>query len=318
MTIDVSEFKNKIWYEKYRPSTMKEMLLPKSIKTKITKYINDKETPCLLFHSSSYGVGKTSLAYVICEEIGADYIYVNCSLDNGIDLLRSKVEMFATTLSFTGKPKIVIMDEFGSNASKSLQDALKANIENYTESCRFIFTSNNLNKIDGGIRSRCKIIDFDYYKDDKIKDEMMKKMFLKLEKVLQLENVDCEREILYKVIQKNFPDMRKLYNLLESFAESNNNIITNDIFSFQVIDEELIDLIMTKKLTKVREYIIKSSFNYSDVYRFLFDKYVPRFDMLKVVEIIPIISEFMWRESQGVLDSEINFTHCVIKLMEKL
>lgn len=320
MTIDVEELKSKVFYEKYRPTDFKSILLPQKLRTAITKYINSKEIPCLLLHSNSPGVGKTSLSFIICKELNAEYLYINTSLDNGIDVLRSMIQNFATSVSLDpnseSRTRIVIMDEFD-GASNNLQDALRASIEEFTESCRFILTCNNLNKISKAIRSRCSKINFDF-KEEKTKIEMEKKIFFKLEEVLKLENIQYDKDTLFKLVLKYYPDMRSMYNILQDFADSNNNIITPEILNFKPIGDELITMILAKEFRKSREYVIKSSFNYSDLYRFLYDKLIPRLEKIQMLAVIPIISEFMWRESQGVLDSEINFAHCLINIMQNL
>jgi len=316
--LNVNEIKSKILYEKYRPQTLKDIILPAKIKTSMTKYISEGEIPCLLFYSASPGVGKTSLAHILCNEIGADYLYINTSLDNGIDVLRSRIDKFATCMSMTGKPKIVILDELGSNNNRALQEGLKAAIENFTDSCRFIITSNSFNKILPYIRSRCTLFDFDF-KDGTIKSEMIKKIWKRFDKILTAEQIECDPKLLLQIIEKHYPDMRYLFNLIQDFTDQNGKLITNEILKFSMIDDTLIDLILNKKFTKARELVIQSSYNYSDLYRFFYDKLIPRMpDKAVGANAIMIISEFMWRESQGVMDSEINFAHCILNIMQLL
>lgn len=311
-----NELKSSVLYEKFRPQTMSEIILPLKIKRSMNKYINAGEIPCLLFYSSSPGVGKTSLAHIICREINAEYLYINTSLDNGIDVLRSRIEKFATTISLSGKPKIVILDELGSSYNRALQEGLKAAIENYTESCRFIITSNSLNKVIPYLQSRCQTFNFDF-KDEKIKNEMLKKILKRFNKILKQEKIDCEPELLWKLINKHYPDMRKTFNIIQDFSDQNSKVITDEILNFSTIDDELINLILNKKFTKAREMVIKGSYNYSDLYRFLYDRLVSKMpNKVLGANAIMVISEFMWRESQGVMDSEINFAHCMLKLIQ--
>lgn len=304
-----------IWYEKYRPSTMEEILLPRTMKTALNKHIKSGEIPHLLFYSTSPGVGKTSLAQIICTALETDYLYINASVYDSVDLLRNTVERFADTMSMSGKPKVVILDEFGSGSSKKFQEGLKAFIETYVGNCRFIFTSNSSSSILDYIKSRCTAYCFDF-KDSKTKTEMLKKVFLKIQAVLKKESVEIEDKLLLKVIQKHFPDMRKIYNNIQKYVDGYGSIIGEDILEFNP-DDVLLDLIMNKDLRKVRENIINGGYSYPELYRYLYDKLVPRFtEKNKQCVCICIISEFMWRESQGVNDSEINFMHCIIKLME--
>lgn len=317
MSINIEEMQSKILYEKYRPSTMEEILLPKALKASITKYISTGEIPSLLLYSKSPGVGKTSLSFIICKALDCDYLYINCSEENGIDILRNKIQKFATSISMNGKPKVVILDEFG-GATRQLQDGLKAAIESFTNTCRFIFTSNSLTSIIPYIKSRCTVINFDF-KDEKNKIEMLKKIYLKFSKILKIEGIECEEKLLYNFIEKFYPDMRIMLNIIQDFANTNNNVITSDILSASIVDNEILDLILNKQFTKCRELVIKGSYNYIDLYRFLYDKLVPKLeDKMKQVNIIMIISEFMWRESFGVMDSEINFAHCLFKIIQTL
>lgn len=314
--IDVNKIKSGIWYERYRPMTMEEILLPKAVKQAITKYINAEEIPHLLFYSSSPGVGKTSLCRIICNAIGAEYLEINASLYDSVDMLRSTVERFANSMALNDKLKIVILDEFGSGSSKKFQEGLKAFIETYQGNCRFIFTSNSNSSVLEYIKSRCQSINFDF-KDEKVKVEMIKKIFLRLQKVFKKEGVECDDKILYEFVKLYFPDMRKMYGIIQSFIDQNGAVITKDILSFSLIDDILLEYIMNKNFTKSRELVIKGSYNYNELYRYLYDKLVPKFtDKLKQCESICIISEFMWRESQGVNDSEINFAHCLMKIIQ--
>ena len=308
------------WVEKYRPEDIRSTILPKTNKMYFNKLVKDKEFQSLLLFSSNAGVGKTTVAKALCKEIGADYIYINTSKENGIDTLRSKIDKFATSMSLSGGKKVVILDEFD-GATINLQQALRASIEEFHSTCRFIFTCNYITKIIEPIKSRCQVIDFNFTDIKQVK-EMKPKIVNRLNKILQVEKVPCEKEILEKVVDSHYPDIRKMISLLQQYSKQTtsdvypNGIIDEEIFNCEVISDELVDLIINKKFRKAREFVISMSYNYSELYRFLYNVLVPKLTPAsKQGQAIQVISEFMWRQSQGVIDEEINFAHCMIELM---
>jgi len=303
-----------VWTEKYRPSKISDVILPIGLKRFFNKLVSEKEIPNLLFYSSSPGVGKTTVAKALVKEIGADYLYINTSKENGIDTLRSKIDKFATSMSLTGNKKIVILDEFD-GASRNLQDALRASIEEFHNICRFIFLCNSITKIIEPIQSRCQsgLIDFNFT-DVKSKEQMMPQVVKRLIGILKTEKIEHSVEIIEKLANTFYPDIRKMIGVLQHYTKQN-GIINNDIFNSQFISDELIDLIIAKKFRQAREFVIASNYNFAELYRFLYDKYLPKIEKTKYAQSLTIISEFMWRQSQGVLDPEINFAHCMIELM---
>lgn len=316
------EFISTIWVEKYRPKKIDGIILPRKLKTFFSKLIKDKDVPNLLFYSSSPGVGKTTVARVLADQSGADSIYINTSKENGIDTLRTKIDNFATCVSLTGNIKVVILDEFD-GATNSLQQAMRASIEEFHKTCRFIFTCNYISKIIEPIQSRCQVVDFNFM--SKESSEQMKPMIVNRLKLIlskKGENVSFEENVIEKLVEIYYPDMRKMIGLLQQYSKQTiseiypKGNIDSGIFNCELISDELIDLIMNKKFHKAREHIISMNYNYSELYRFLYDSFVPKIEPpQKRSQAIPIISEFMWRQSQGVLDPEINFAHCLIDLI---
>lgn len=309
-----------IWVEKYRPGDIQSTILPASAKKYFNKLVKDKEFQSLLFHSSSPGVGKTTVAKALCSEIGADYIYINTSKENGIDTLRTKIDKFATSMSLSGGKKVVILDEFD-GATTALQQALRASIEEFHSTCRFIFTCNYITKIIDPIKSRCQVIDFNFTNAKHIK-EMKPKIVKRVGGILQMEKVTFDNEVLEKLVESHYPDIRRILSLLQQYAKETtsevypNGVIDEGIFNCEAISDELIDLIIGKKFRKAREFVISMNYNYTELYRFLYDNLVPKLTPTsKQGQAIQVISEFMWRQSQGVIDEEINFAHCMIELM---
>lgn len=307
---------NFLWVEKYRPNKIKDIILPVSFKKFFTEIINDKEIPNLLFFSSSPGCGKTTVAKAIAKELGTDYIYINTSLENGIDVLRSRIEKFATSISFSGKKKIVILDEFD-GASINLQQALRATIEEFHHTCRFIFTCNFITKIIEPLKSRCQMFDFNLMEKE-LQDEMKPLIFKRLCGILKNEKVK-DKPIIFdentvkKIVDTFYPDIRRMINLLQQYTKQN-GIVDNAIFNYEKIDSELYQLILNKKLTAVRKYIIERNYNYSELYRAMFDNLVPLLDKDKQAQAILYIAEYMYRDS-FVIDKEINLTACILEIM---
>lgn len=303
-----------IWVEKYRPSKISDIILPVGLKRYFNKLVSEGEIPNLLFFSKSPGIGKTTVAKALVRELGADYLYINTSKENGIDLLRSKIDKFASTYSLSNGKKIIIMDEFD-GASRQLQDALRASIEEFHDVCRFIFTCNSITKIIEPIQSRCRsgLIDFNF-NDAKSKEQITPQIIKRLIGILKIEKIEYDLATIEKLVNDFYPDIRTMIGFLQQYSKQN-GIINNDIFKSVYISDELVDFIIAKKFKKAREFVISSNYNYSDLYRFLYDKYLPKIEKDKYGQSLSIISEFMWRQSQGVLDPEINFAHCMFELM---
>jgi len=307
----MKNFDSYLFTEKYRPQTTGDMLLTKAMKSSFTKMKNDGEIPNMLLYSTSPGTGKTSLAKAICKEMEVDYLYINASSETGIDVLRSNVQKFATVKSIEGKNKIVIMDEF-ENASPSLQAGLKAFLEQYHSSCRFIFTCNNITKIIEPLKSRCQLIDFNLT-EAKVVSEMKPKIVKRLKGILIFEKIECMEGIVEKIVDMYYPDMRRMLSLLQQYSNVNKTI-TNDIFDFEKIDEEFYDYLLNKQLTKARKYLIDKSYNYTTLFRTLFDNFVPRIPKEKQAQAILTIASYMNYHPSSI-DPEINVCAMLLELI---
>jgi replication factor C small subunit len=308
-----------LWVEKFRPARLKDVIIPTDIKKFFGEIIKEKETPNLLFYSAAAGTGKTSTAKVIAKEIGTNYLYLNTSLENGIDVLRSYIEKFATSMSFEGLKKIVIMDEF-CGATPFLQQAIKAFIEEFHQSCRFIFIANHITKIIEPIKSRCQIIDFNMSTKE-IQEEMKPLVFQRLVGILKFEKIKnlpivVDEVVLKKIVDVYYPDIRKMINLLQQYSKQNGSI-DKGIFNYESVDDELYQLILAKKLTAARKFIIEKNYNFSELYRQLFNYLVPKMEKSKQGQTILAISEYMFRDA-FVIDKEINFTACMLEIISLL
>lgn len=304
-----------LFVEKYRPETVNQVILPNKIKKFFLKLVAEKEIPNLFLFSSAPGTGKTTIAKALVNDIKVDSIYINISLDRGIDTLRNRISKFASSYSMFGDneggKKICILDEFD-GSTPELQSALRAFMEEFQDSCRFIICCNYATKVIEPLKSRCQLVDFNMTSKD-IQDELKPIIVKRLCGLLKFEKIDFEVETVSKIVETFYPDMRRMINLLQQYSK-NNGIIDSGIFNVEKIDTEFYDLILNRKLTAARKYLIERNYNYSEMYRNLFDNFVPMLDKSKQAQSIIILAEYMHRDS-SVLDKELNFTACMLELM---
>jgi len=300
-----------LWCEKFRPASIKDVLLSSSMKRFFKKIVKDEQVPNLLFYSTSPGTGKTTVAKALCKDIGVDYLYINTSSETGIDILRTKIQKYACVKTLDGKNKVAILDEFD-GSTPNLQNGLRAAIEEFHKSCRFIFAVNYATKIIEPLKSRCQVVDFNLT-DKKTKDEMIPKITKRLIGILKNENVEYNTETLDKLVNTFYPDMRKMIQLLQQYYNTN-GIIDNEIFTYERIDEEFFTYILNKDLTNARKYLIERNSNPVEVYRSLFDNFIPRLEKDIQGQAILLIAEYLYRHAFSV-DPEINITACLLEII---
>jgi DNA polymerase III delta prime subunit len=301
-----------LWVEYFRPQTVKDIVMPKIYKDSFLKMVKEKKIPNLLLHSSSPGVGKTTLAKALCKEIGADYKYINVSSESGIDTLRSSISKFASTRSFSGAPKVVILDEFD-GASKQLQQGLRAAIEEFHKVCRFIFTCNFVTQIIEPLKSRLQDYDMNYT-DKKMIQEMQPMVFKRITTILAHKKIEYTDEVIEKLINSHWPDIRKIVNSCDKYSQLNGTIDIN-ILSFEKIDEEFYTFILQKKFQKAREYLIERNYNYSELYSNLYREFVPKLEPHKQPQAILDIAEYQHMHAFAC-DPEITAAACLLSLMQ--
>jgi len=275
-----------LYCEKYRPSKINDIILPAKYKNLIENIIKQGETPNLLL-SGSAGIGKTTLAKIIGIELKSDVLFINASVENGIDTVRYKVQQFASTSSFSDSKKIVILDEMerlgGSNGSTGAQDALKGIIESTDKNCMFIFTTNNLSKIIYALKSRTQLIDFSFTKIDI--QEIIIQYFKRCCYILDNENIKYDKKILADFIKKLYPDFRKILNEIQK-AVSMFGCIDKQVFSISsdAVLDNLLTALKNKKFFDVQKII--NQLDPNDLYTLLDEKLL---DLLKP-ECLPDIT----------------------------
>ena len=301
-----------MWVEKYRPESIENVILPNDFKKYFESVIEDGETGNLLLYSSTPGSGKTSVARAIARDLGVKPFYINISNEGGIDVLRTDVSKYASIKTLDGKPKIVIMDEFD-GASRNLQDALRADIEKFSNSCRFIMVCNYITKIIDPLKEgRTQVFDFNMT-ENSVKNEMYPKIYNRLTGILKNENVEYDGDTVQELIKRYFPNIRKMISLLQKYSKIN-GMIDNQIFKYTVIDDEYLTLIQEGELTKARTYALDKNFDFDEMYTVLFRKFVPLLEKDSQPQAILVIADYM-HQSATAIDKEITYTACLIELM---
>ena len=300
-----------LWVEKYRPQKITDCILPESIKNTFIEFVGQKEIPNLLLSGGS-GVGKTTVARALCEEIHADYILINGSEESGIDVLRNKIKQFASTVSLQGGSKVVILDEADYLNPQSTQPALRGFIEEFHRNCRFIFTCNYKNRIIEPLHSRCAVIEF---KINGNKAILASQFMGRVENILKEEKIGFEEPVVAELIMKHFPDWRRVINELQRYSVSgtiDSGILINIA---EVNMKALIGHLKNKEFTKVRKWVIDNIDNDPvKVFRKIYDTLYTYLEPSGICNAVILIGEYQYK-SAFVADQEINLLACLTEIM---
>ena len=304
-----------LWVEKYRPQVIDECILPSSLKKTFKEFIDSGELPNFLFCGGA-GVGKTTIAKALCNEIGAEYLFINGSEESGIDVLRSKIKNFASSVSLTDSKKVVILDEADYLNPNSTQPALRAFIEEFSNNCRFIFTCNFKNRIIEPLHSRCAVVEFKIENSDKPK--VMSQFFKRVVNILNEEGVEFEQQIVAELIAKHFPDYRRILNELQRYSVSGKidaGLLVN------IGDESYVELVKNlkaKNYTEVRKWVGKNSdVESTELFRHFYDKAIDYIDQQSIPQLVLILAEYQYRAA-FVADREINTMAALTEVMAQL
>ena len=299
-----------LWVEKYRPKTIEDCILPENIKSTFQEYVNKKEIPNLLL-SGTAGVGKTTIAKAMCEEVGCDYIVINGSSERGISVMQTQVMNYATSMSLAGGRKVVILDE-ADNLTPDAQKALRGMMEEVSSNCSFIFTCNFKNRILDAIHSRCTVVDF---KLNGSKQKMAAAFFKRVEWILEKEGVTYDKQVVAAVITKHFPDNRRILNELQRHSVSGS--IDKDILA-SVSDvqlSELVSSIMNKDFASCRKWVTNNVDNdMARIFRSLYDILYEKLKPNSVPQMVLILAKYQY-QGAFVADHEINLIACLTELM---
>ena len=303
-----------IWVEKYRPTTIDECILPKSIKQTFQDFVDRGEIPNMLL-SGPPGIGKTTVAKALCHQLGADYYVINGS-DEGrfLDTVRNNAKNFASTVSLTSesKHKVIIIDE-ADNTTSDVQLLLRASIEEFSKNCRFIFTCNYKNKIIDPLHSRCSVVDFSVNKKDK--PTIAAQFFARLNSILEEEKVEADKKVLAELINKHFPDWRRVLNECQRYAVSG-KIDSGILAAFSdVAVNDLIKNLKQKNFAEVRKWVVTNMDNDTSVLlRRIYDSLYDSLVNSSIPAAVLIIAKYQFQIA-FVADQEINLLAALTEIM---
>lgn len=299
-----------IWVEKYRPKTIDECILPKDQKDYFKNLVANGEIQNMLLCGTA-GTGKTTVARALCEELKSDYIIINGSEESGIDVLRTKIKSFASTVSFTGNTKVVILDEADYLNPNSTQPALRGFIEEFANNCRFIFTCNFKNRIIQPLHSRCAVIEFKI--PNKEKPALAGAFFRRVTDILSFENIQADSKVVAKVVEKHFPDFRRTLNELQRYSQSgqiDEGILTN---LSDVNMNDLVKALKEKDWKKMRSWVVHNmDSDPVSLFRKVYDTLLPLTN--QVPQLVLTLADYQYK-SAFVSDQEINLVACLTEIM---
>ena len=304
-----------LWVEEYRPKTIDDCILPQSLKTLFQSFIEKGEISNLLF-SGTPGVGKTTVAKALCEQMNCDWIMINGSEEGGIDVLRNKIKNFASTVSLSGGKKVVILDEADYLNPQSTQPALRGFVEEFHKNCRFILTCNFKNRIIEPLHSRFSNIEFRISPKDKGK--LATKLFERVSYILKEQNIEYEEAVVAELIKKHFPDFRKLINELQRYSIS--GVIDAGVL-VNVSDENLKTLVAhlkTKEFGNMRKWVVNNLDNDPvKIFTKIYDSMYTTLQPETIPHAVLIIADYQYK-SAFVADQEINLVACLTELMSQV
>lgn len=308
VTTDPSQF---VWVEKYRPQTVEECILPQATRDTVNGYLSQGRLQTILLCGSA-GTGKTTLAKAICNEIGADWIMINGSVDGGISTLKVQIAQFASTVSFTSAKKVVILDE-ADRLSGPFQEGARSAFEEFASNCTFILTCNYRGRIIDPIQSRCAVFDFKIPTAErpKLAMQFMKRVC----QILELEGIPYEKAVIAELVQRHFPDFRKCLNELQKYSATGK--IDTGILA-QMGEESfnaVIDALKKNKYTDMRKWVADhSDLDSTRIFRMFYDKATERMEPKGIPDLVLLIGQYQYKAAL-VSDQEINMASFFTELM---
>lgn len=302
-----------LWVEKYRPRKIAETILPKQLKDTFQAIVDSGQMQNMLFTGTA-GLGKTTVARALCNEMGLDYIVVNGSEEGNIDTLRGKIKQFASSISLSGGYKVVILDEADYLNPQSTQPALRAFIEEFSNNCRFILTCNFKNRVIEPLHSRCSVYEFNTTKKDmaSLAGQFMKR----LEFILTTEGVTYEQQAVVDLIMKYAPDWRRTINEVQRLASNPRGVCT--VASGQGSADAFTDLavaLKAKDFKKMRSWVVNNQdIDTATVYRGIFDRMNDTVQPQSIPQLVLILADYQYKDA-FVADHELNMVACMTEIM---
>jgi DNA polymerase III delta prime subunit len=300
-----------LWTEKYRPQTIEDCILPERLKQPFQEYVNQQNIPNLLL-SGGAGVGKTTVAKAMCNEIGCDFMVINGSDESGIDTFRVKIKNYASSMSLSGGRKVIIIDEADYLNPNSTQPALRNAIEEFAVNCSFIFTCNYKTRIIEPLHSRCAVIDFNLKNGEKVK--MASAFFKRIQSILQSEKIEYVDSVIAELIKKHFPDNRRILNELQRYSQFGkiDTGILAQIGNVQI--SEITKHIKDKDFGAIRKWVASTDLDTNTMFRQLYDSLYDVMKPQSIPQAVVIIADYQYKNA-FVADTEINLVACLTELM---
>ena len=302
-----------LFVEKYRPQTIEDCILPKGLKETFQKIVEKGELPNMMFTGSA-GVGKTTVARALCNELDLDYMLINGSEDGNIDTLRGKIKQFASTVSLMGGQKVVILDEADYLNPQSTQPALRGFIEEFSSNCRFILTCNFKNRIIDPLHSRCSIYEFNLGN----KAVMAQAFMSRLQFILDSEKIIYDDAVIAELIMKYIPDWRRVINECQRYGMSGHIdtgiLVTLSETSIKGLMEDL----KTKNFKKMRKWVTDNiDVESAKLFRMIYDNMVTYIEPSSVPQVVLILADYSYKDS-FVADHELNVVACMTEIMSSI
>jgi DNA polymerase III delta prime subunit len=300
-----------LWVEKHRPQTVSDCILPERLKTVFQEYVNQKQIPNLLL-SGGAGVGKTTVAKAMCNEIGCDYMVINGSDESGIDVFRTKIKNYASSMSLSGGRKVIIIDEADYLNPNSTQPALRNAIEEFASNCSFIFTCNYKTRIIEPLHSRCAVIDFGLQNGEKA--QIASAFFKRIEFVLDSEKVDYDKKVIAELIKKHFPDFRRVINELQRYSQLGKIDvgILSQIGNISIT--QIVKHLKEKDFASVRKWAATTEVDNTTFFRKLYDSLYDIMKPQSIPQTVLILADYQYKQA-FVADAEINLVACLTEIM---
>jgi len=304
-----------LWVEKYRPKTIEQTILPKSLKSVFQAIVDTGELPNMLFTGTA-GLGKTTVAKALCNELGLDYILINGSEEGNIDTLRGKIKQFASSVSLQGGYKVVILDEADYLNPQSTQPALRGFIEEFSNNCRFILTCNFKNRIIEPLHSRCGVYEFNTSKKDLV--EISGQFFKHFVYILDQEGVSHDNKGVADLIMKHAPDWRRILNEGQRNSISNVGINGSSGGSSNSSIADLTKALKNKDFKKMRSWVV----NHMDVdtaaiFRSMYDNMYEFVEPQSIPQLVLILADYQYKDA-FVADHELNIVACMTEVMAQV
>lgn len=303
--------KDILWVERYRPKTVNDCILPAYLKESFQALVDKKEVINLMLCGGA-GMGKTTVARAMCEEIGCDYMIINGSDESGIDMFRTKIKSYASAISLTGGRKVIIIDEADYLNPNSTQPALRGAMEEFSTNCTFIFTCNYKNKIIEPLHSRCSVVDFIIPNDEKA--NIASQFFTRIQEILTLEGVGFDKKVIAELVKKHFPDFRRIIGELQGHS-LNGDIDVGSLARFNLSGiNDVVGHIKRKDFSAVKKWVTLNQVDPNMFFRKIYDGLYDAMEPKSIPQAVIILADYQYKQA-FVADSEINVVACLTELM---